>query len=308
MNLRAKIAARLIATHILLVAGLIVLAASVASLLCLSIAQTVLLIVYLSGYWEFFGLRFKRLFLFLAETAILVILCYRLFSGCDYDMGVYLAAVLSAIQLYTLTLLIKMIIVIFRKDRVFMEIAFPFRKGTYLITDGGNSKISRLMNYHYYAPVHKKNKTNLSMLYATDIVKLTDRANWLPRRNEQYPVYEEPVYSPIEGRVVKVITDIDDNVPYCGPFPYNTGNTVVIQKDTYFLLLGHLKKDSILVEEGDMVRANELIAAAGNSGWTERPHLHMQLVKSDSANYWLGVGIEMRFRNKTLVKNSIIKN
>ena len=44
---------------------------------------------------------------------------------------------------------------------------------------------------------------------------------------------------------MKVVDGIPDNEPWSGNYPYNTGNTVVIQKDDYYLLLGHLKKDSI---------------------------------------------------------------
>jgi murein DD-endopeptidase MepM/ murein hydrolase activator NlpD len=99
------------------------------------------------------------------------------------------------------------------------------------------------------------------------------------------------------------VNDIPDNEPWSGNYPYNTGNTVVIQKDNYFLLLGHLKKDSIRVKEGDDVRCGEPIASAGNSGYSERPHLHMQLIKSESPNYWGGTGISIRYKNRNLYKN-----
>jgi murein DD-endopeptidase MepM/ murein hydrolase activator NlpD len=71
-------------------------------------------------------------------------------------------------------------------------------------------------------------------------------------------------------------------------------------------LSGQLKKGSILVNEGDRIDENELIGHAGNSGWTERAHLHMQLIYSDSPNYWTGIGISTRFANKNLYKNRFI--
>jgi hypothetical protein len=216
-----------------------------------------------------------------------------------------IAGIIQAILLFQL---IKIIIVLLKQDTSAVEIEFPFREGNYLITDGGNSKISRMMNYHYYSQVHKKNKTNNSMLFATDIVKLkNDRPNFLPGNNEDYPVFGEKIVSPIDGVVVKVVNNIPDNKPFSGHYPYNTGNTVVIQKDDLYLLLGHLMKDSIVIKEGDRIYANDLIGAAGNSGWTERPHLHMQLIKSDSGNYWYGKGICVLYRNKTLYKNRLIK-
>ncbi len=55
-----------------------------------------------------------------------------------------------------------------------------------------------------------------------------------------------------------------------------------------------------------MVLAGDLIAFAGNSGWTERPHLHMQLIRSDSPNFWFGMGVYIRYRNRNLYKNRIL--
>ena len=65
--------------------------------------------------------------------------------------------------------------------------------------------------------------------------------------------------------------------------------------------------NSIVVKEGDKVNANDLIGSAGNSGWTERPHLHMQLINSLSKNYWNGTGVAVRFLDKNLYKNRLIE-
>lgn len=194
-----------------------------------------------------------------------------------------------------------------KQDKGATEIEFPFKNGKYLITDGGNSKISRLMNYHYHSPVHKKNKTNRSMLYATDIVKLPgSNSNFFPPKNEDYPIFGEKVYSPVSGVVIKVENSIPDNIPYSGNYPYNTGNTIVIKNDNKYLLLGHLKNESIRVKSGDKVNARDLIAEAGNSGYSERPHIHIQLIESATDNYWKGSGIGMLFMGKNLYKNKII--
>jgi hypothetical protein len=212
------------------------------------------------------------------------------------------------IQIWLLFLLFKIIIAIFRREKGAVEIVFPFKQGKYLITDGGNSRISRLMNYHFYSAVHKKNRTNLSMSFATDIVKIKDSgSNYLPPDNEDYPIFGEKVFSPISGIVKKVENGIDDNIPYSGGYHYNTGNTVVIQQGNNYLLLGHLKKDSIRVKAGEKINASELIAEAGNSGYSERPHIHIQLINSLTENYWTGTGISIQFKGKNLYKNRVIK-
>lgn len=172
----------------------------------------------------------------------------------------------------------------------------------------GNSKLSRMMNYHFHSPVHKKKGTNKSMLYATDVVKLRYKmSSFIPRTNEEYPIFNEKVISPMEGTVVKVVDDIDENVPFSGNYPYNTGNTVVIKKDNYYFLLGHLKQGSIVVEPGDFVKRKDLLGHAGNSGMSERPHLHMQLMHCDHENYWKGMGICIKYKDKNLYKNRLVK-
>jgi hypothetical protein len=51
-----------------------------------------------------------------------------------------------------------------------------------------------------------------------------------------------------------------------------------------------------------------MLAMAGNSGMSERPHIHMQIIKSISANYWSGEGISMVFHGINLYKNKTILN
>jgi hypothetical protein len=310
MNERTLIAVKLIGSHLGVIAWLVLLStyATNDDFLVLSITQTALGLLYFAGYWEFFGLRFKKFFCAFIEVLIVAAFAWKVHSGSNSVVNVYQVCALAIVQAYLLVELIKIIIVINKKDRVAADLEFPFRQGTYLVTDGGNSRISRLMNYHYYSPTHKKKKTNNSMLYATDIVKLAGKKpKFLPKENEAYPIFNEMIYCPMDGVVVKVENSIPDHRPFAGNYPYNTGNTVVVRKDQYYLLLGHIRQDTILVKEGDRVQANDPIGAAGNSGWTERPHLHMQLIHCDSDNYWLGTGVCIRYRHKNLYKNRVIK-
>lgn len=138
-------------------------------------------------------------------------------------------------------------------------------------------------------------KTIISKLIVTHIVLL-------PTENEAYPVFGEAVYCPLEGTVIKLVNNIEDNIPFSGNYPYTTGNTVVLKNANYYLLLGHLKKGSVRVKLGDTVRRNDKIGACGNSGMSERPHLHMQLIKSNEEDYWKGMGISMQFQGKNLYK------
>jgi hypothetical protein len=309
MKERTQLVIKLISTHIILVPLLIIISLFINrdSLLLLSITQTILMILYFTGYWEFFGLRFRIIYFLLIEFFLFIVFSLKFLSHAVTLNNWYLIAILILLQIFLLSELIKIIIVIFKQDKGTFDIEFPFKHGKYLITDGGNSKISRLMNYHFYSPIHKKNKTNYSMLFATDIVKIDNPGpKFLPAQNEDYLIFGERVYSPVSGLVIKVENNIEDNIPYSGNYPYNTGNSIIIRKDNKYLILGHLKKGSIKLEEGDSVLKNDMIAEAGNSGYSERPHIHMQLIECLTDNYWQGLGISIRFKNKNLYKNRVV--
>jgi hypothetical protein len=310
MNERTLIAAKLISTHILLLPLLISVSFFINgnSYLLLTILQSALMILFFAGYWEFFGFRFRIAYTLLIEFLLFI----RLFMGHNSpthgESSWYLFSALLLIQGSLLYELIKILITVFKEEKDVVEIEFPFRTGKYLITDGGNSRISRIMNYHFYSAVHKKKGTSKSMMFATDIVKIyNSERKFLPRQNEDYPLFGEKVYSPVKGLIVTAEDNINDNKPYNGNYPYNTGNTVVISFGNKYLLLGHLKKGTIKVKVNDRVEPGDLIAEAGNSGFSERPHLHMQLIESETADYWKGTGVSIRFRKKNLFKNRLIE-
>jgi len=310
MKERNLIIIKLLVTHVFLILGLVLVALFVKNdnLLLITITQTVLLILFLAGYWEFFSIRFKWIFCAGIETLILFALGIRFHSIAIETPTPFLYGILAFIQLYLCSVLIKIFLVIFNNDKERIEIEFPFKQGKYLITDGGNSQISRIMNYHFHSSVHKKKNTNRSMLYATDIIKLSGGVTrFLPSDNNAYAIFGEKIYSPIDGTIVKVVNNIEDNKPFSGNYPYNTGNTIVIKKDNYYLLLGHMKKGSIIVKEGDAVNGSDYLGEAGNSGMSERPHLHMQLMKSETDDYWKGMGVCLQYEGKNLYKNRLIK-
>jgi hypothetical protein len=310
MKERNQIMIKLALTHILLLMGTVFLTSIFYkdSFLLISITQSILPIIFFAGYWEFFGIKFKWIFCLSVEIAIFTLLINRLANGKTEFPTTFWFSFLVIIQLYLLWLLGRIFTVILKNDKAYVEIEFPFAQGSYLITDGGNSKISRMMNYHFHSPLHKKKNTNKSMLYATDIVKLDYmRTSFIPLTNEAYSIFNESIYSPMEGLVVKVVNDIDDKMPFSGIYPYNTGNTVVINKDNYYFLIGHLKKGSILVKPGDYVQRKDLLGVAGNSGMSERPHLHMQLMNCDHDNYWQGMGICIEYKSRNLDKNRLVK-
>ncbi len=192
MTERKTIISKLIVTHIVLLPTLLIVTAILWDyrFLLLGIDQTFLFILYFAGYWEFFGTKFKLAFFSLCQISILVFFSENIFSSEVLSPNITALVIFWYIEIYLLFHLTRIWIVIYRSDNENMEINFPFSIGTYLITDGGNSKISRLMNYHFHANAHQRNNTYLSMMYATDIVKMSNRkSKFLPTENQNYPIF-----------------------------------------------------------------------------------------------------------------------
>lgn len=99
---------------------------------------------------------------------------------------------------------------------------------------------------------------------------------------EDYFCFDTPVIAPLDGTVVKVIDNIDDNKIGEVNIKQNWGNTIVIDHgEGLFSALSHLKKKSITVNEGDKIKKSDIIAKCGNSGRSPYPHLHFQFQLTD---------------------------
>lgn len=85
-----------------------------------------------------------------------------------------------------------------------------------------------------------------------------------------------PVCAAAEGRVVRVKQD--SAVGGTSPEYYGHANTVVIDHGNgLFSQYLHLKRASAKVHEGDLVKAGQVIALSGNTGFSSVPHLHFQV-------------------------------
>ncbi|MDD2889945.1 MAG: urea transporter [bacterium] len=140
----------------------------------------------------------------------------------------------------------------------------PFN-GEWTVTQGYNDE-----------PTHK-----LQWAYAWDFEVLDEnKSKFKNSGGEQKDFYcfDKPVIAPINGTVVKIINNIDDNPINHLNTKDNWGNLIVLQyAPNIFALLCHLKKGSIKVVVGQYVKTGEIIAQCGNSGRSAIPHLHLQL-------------------------------
>jgi len=108
--------------------------------------------------------------------------------------------------------------------------------------------------------------------------------------NDDSPTFGRSLISPVTGTVVSVVDGIDDNDAQKS-FPRRSlvesvqqprwifGNHVVLDAGRgVFVLLAHLKKDSVVVKPGAIVHEGDPVARAGNSGNTMVSHVHLQVM------------------------------
>ena len=184
-----------------------------------------------------------------------------------------------------------------------VELDFPLQGSSYYIVQGGNNI---LLNHHHEISAQK---------YAIDIVKLNPwgfRCNTLYAPHlDNYNIFGTTVYSPCEGKIVRLVNGFND-------LPLNTmdpdhpaGNYLAIQigSSNHIVILAHLMENSFLVTQGDLVTQGQPLAKVGNSGNTSEPHLHMHVVESTTDDLLFdGQGIPMQFNGKFLIRNQVIRS
>jgi hypothetical protein len=258
-------------------------------------------------WWEFTGLFLRG-----GWAGLLLAVAVARWASPPADAGVGLPGLLAAALLLLALAVLVPALRARRHPGEAVELQFPLRGGRFLITDGGDGAASFLVNYHFGFGGHRGKGVSGSMRYATDVVEvgpLGVEAPWLlPARNEAYRIWGRPVHAPCDGVVVRAVDEVADNGAFGPDRPYGVGNQVVIRTaGDVHVVLGHLQRGSVGVQEGQAVQAGQPLGRAGNSGWTERPHLHFQAMRAPDGDWWHGAPVPMRFGGRFLVKNQVVR-
>lgn len=95
---------------------------------------------------------------------------------------------------------------------------------------------------------------------------------------EDYHCFGKRIIAPADGEIEQIVDDIEDNLIGDSNLNKNWGNSIIIKHGyQLYTQLSHLKKGSIKVKKGDMVKFGEVLALCGNSGRSPEPHLHFQI-------------------------------
>jgi hypothetical protein len=124
--------------------------------------------------------------------------------------------------------------------------------------------------------------------YAIDYVALTPDGRLFSGDKgdlASYPFYGVDVHAVADGPVLAVVDNLSEQVP--GALPTNltldqyAGNRVIqdIGGGNY-VMYAHLKTGSAKVKVGDRLATGQVLGGLGNSGNTDGPHLHFQLMST----------------------------
>lgn len=159
---------------------------------------------------------------------------------------------------------------------------------------------NELVNYHY---AHEPQR------YAYDLLMKEGDSTFEgdSTANESYFAFGKDVVAPLEGVVVSVENGVAENTPGVDT---NTdqpaGNHVIIEhENNEYSVLGHFKKDSVVVKEGQEVKAGELLGLAGNSGNSSEPHIHFHV--ADSAEWENATSLRIKLNVEEPIRGEVVE-
>lgn len=145
--------------------------------------------------------------------------------------------------------------------------------------------------HHFLMPVTINGVTTVDQRYAQDWFAVDPVTGQVSNGNvtlaTDFLGYGKELYAVADGTVVDISDGMPDNGIYkVPPFSFATGagNSVIIDigNNTYACYV-HTIPGSIRVKKGDTVKEGQVIALLGNSGQSDIPHLHFEVVTGKPA-------------------------
>ncbi len=184
-----------------------------------------------------------------------------------------------------------------------IDLAFPFEEGRYLIVGGGSTA---LVNAHLETLAAGKEEWR-GQSYAVDMVRVdglgfrTRNPSLMshPADPAAYLITGTPVIAPCSGVVDAAVDGEAD------PAAWRAGSHVRLRCGSNMVVLAHLVPGSIVVRDGQLISKGAAIGAAGNSGMSDEPHLHIHARRMPGAGAppLSGAPVAIRFEGRVPVRN-----
>lgn len=162
------------------------------------------------------------------------------------------------------------------------EKKLPFY-GTWFVLQGGDT-----LNVNQHMRLR-------AQWYGIDFMKVAGTSGRELSKNsgksiEDFYSWGEKVLSPAKGKILKVVTNLPDNPLGTKDPAHPLGNCVVLKtQEDHFIFVAHMRKDSVVVKEGQNVRLGDLLGHCGNSGNSDYPHIHLHMQNTPTLNQGLGL-------------------
>lgn len=152
-------------------------------------------------------------------------------------------------------------------------------------------------------------KATIAQRYAIDWTRIGGDGQIFrgdPAKNSNWTPYGSDVLAVAPGKVVEIVDGLPENDPTSDTkaiaitVDNAAGNHLILDLGNgRYALYAHLKPGSFRVREGDRVHEGQVIATLGNSGKSDAPHLHFQVM--DSPSPLAAEGLPFEFRRFTLI-------
>jgi hypothetical protein len=157
----------------------------------------------------------------------------------------------------------------------------PLRGQGYVAADGCCDSIR-----HVRALLPLNGRFYLAQRFAVDWERIDDAARVFrgdANNVRSYRIYGDPVLAVADATVVAARNDLHDQppgkLPEGLPIDEADGNFVILDiGGGAYALYAHLRPQSVRVTAGDRVRRGDHIGDVGNTGNSQAPHLHFQLM------------------------------
>ena len=183
------------------------------------------------------------------------------------------------------SLLIKPYVVFPESDKKYSQNTYimPIKEEWFVFWGG----VNEFVNYHYAYEGQR---------YAYDLVIMKNDSTFKdsPNVNENYYAFNKEVTAPADGKVIKVVNHLEENIPGEMYEMEPAGNVIIIEHTNHeYSMVAHLKKNSCLVQQGDTVKQGDVIALCGNSGNSSEAHIHFQVM--DAPDFLNCQSLRIRF-------------